>query len=54
MLEIRGTKFRGWRKILIFAGIKFWELAKKISKPRNFLPAKISDNNISNIYGITR
>ena len=28
-LEIRGMKFRGWQKILIFVGIKFRDLAKK-------------------------
>ena len=44
--EICEIKFRGWQKILIFAGTKFRDLAKKIAKPKNFLPAKILDNKV--------
>ena len=47
-------KFRGWQKILIFAGIKFRDLAKKIAKPQNFLlPAKISDNKVVTNLDVT-
>ena len=49
-LKSRGNKFRGWQKILIFARIKFRDLAKKITKPQIFLPAKISDNKVINKY----
>ena len=37
-------EFRGWKKELMLAGIKFCVLGKKIAKLRNFRPAKISDN----------
>ena len=47
ILEIRGIKFCGWQKILIFPGIKFCDLAKKIAKLRNFIPTKIYGNKVS-------
>ena len=39
-LEFHGNKFRGWQKILMFAGIKFRDLAKKLRNREIFFPRK--------------
>ena len=39
-LEICGMKFRSWQKILLFTGIKFHDLAKKLQNHKIFFPRK--------------
>ena len=60
-LEFRGSKFCGWpknfrnsrneisglAKNLDIHGDLFSRFSKKFAKPRNFLPAKISDNKVN-------
>ena len=39
-LKFRGSKIRGWQKILTFAEIKFCDLTKKLQNRKIFLPRK--------------
>ena len=39
-MKFRGSKIRGWQKILIFAEIKFRDLTKKLRNRKIFLPRK--------------
>ena len=43
----RGIKFCGWKKYFILEGIQFCYLLKK---PRNFLPAQISDLKAPSVF----